>query len=478
MLLNKLFNQTFMSKIGAITAAALICAVYLSVGLVVLGLDKFHYIMAGGQKFATFPNWNSQLGIGLAYLTLQLLYLFWLLRTKRPDEFPRFINILGCIAVFLALALLAYPLGDDIYLYLHFGLMNLSGLNPLIHKASSFTSQLSPFVDWGQTSTYGSVSQLLFTAFAAVVPKSPILAIYSFKSFCLCLHILNGYLIWRLLLLPERGKITMAYLLNPLLLMEQVGSAHIDILVSTSLIVLVGSLSRQRYILAFLALWGGFLAKTLPLIWMPLVAIFLVRQRYWKQLVWLVILSLTLLIVLSATDIPGLRAWASLFNPGVTGKYHASLHALVQSWLNLFRLSSPSLMTLYHERQILYELTQYTLIGFAAFYGWVAWRGYVKRYDSQLHLIMDIGWVTLSLLLFATPWLMPWYASVLLPIAALVPQAQLFGLTSLMFCLSSSSVYLLQGFNGIESIVAISLPTFVLIYGASGGVQETKTKIE
>ena len=456
---------------------ALICAVYLSVGLVVLGLDKFYFIMAGGQKFATFPNWNSQLGIGLSYLSLQLLYLFWLLRTKQPDKSPGFINILSCTAVFLALALLAYPLGDDIYLYLHFGLMNLSGLNPLIHKASSFTSQLSPFVDWGQTSTYGSVSQLLFTVFAAVVPKSPIIAIYLFKSFCLCLHILNGYLIWRLLPLP-RGKITMAYLLNPLLLMEQVGSAHIDILVSTSLIILIGSLAKQRYILAFLALWGGFLAKTLPLIWMPLVAIFLVKQRYWKQLVWVVALSLVLLIVLWATDIPGLGAWASLFNPGVSGKYHASLHALVQSWLNLFRLSSPRLMPLYHEKQILYKLTQCTSIGFAAVYGWVAWRGYVKRYNSQLHLIMDIGWVTLGLLLFATPWLMPWYASVLLPIVALIPQAQLFGLTSLMFCLSSSAVYLLQGLNGIESIVAISLPTFVLIYAASGGVQETKVKME
>lgn len=266
----------------------------------------------------------------------------------------------------------------------------------------------------------------------------------------------------------------MAYLLNPLLLMEQVGSSHVDILVSTCLIILIWCLNKQRYILGFLAIWAGFLAKTLPLIWVPLVSILLIRRRCWKQLLGVVILSLVLLIALWATVMPGKEAWLSILNPGVAGKYHASLHALVQSWLNLIRLSSPKLLTFAHERHMLSKLTQYSLIGFAAFYIWVAWKGYTKRYNSQLNLIIDLGWVTLSLFLFATPWLMPWYASSLLPITALIPQAQLFGLTSLMFCLSSSSVYLLQGLNGIESIVSIGLPTFILIYGATGGLRETR----
>ncbi len=466
-----------MQKIAVITAAALVCAVYLCIALAILGLDKFYFIMAGGKKFATFPNWNSQLGIGMSYLILQLLYLAWLLRTKRPYAFPRFINILKCTAVFLALAFLAYPLGDDVYLYLHFGLMNLSGVNPLLNKASSFTSQLSPFVDWGQTSAYGSLSQVLFTVSATVVPLNPILAVYVYKSFCLGLHIINGYLIWRFLLLP-RGKITIAYLLNPLLLMEQVGSGHVDVLVSTSFIVLVGSLTRKQYVLAFLAMWGGFLAKTLPIIWMPLVSIFLVRQRSWKQLARVVIVSLVLLIVLWTTVLPEFGAWVSILNPGVAGKYHSSIQALVKSQLDLLRVSYPKSITLYQEKQILQNFAQYTLIGFAAVYGWIAFRAYVKRYYLQLNLIADIGWVTLTLLLVATPWLMPWYASVLLPIAALIPQAQLFGLTSLMFCLSSSSLYLLQGFNSIESIVVIGLPTLVLIVWTSRSVQETRAETE
>lgn len=142
--------------------------------------------------------------------------------------------------------------------------MNLSNVNPFTTRANAFVNSLSPFVDWGQTSTYGPVSQSLFTLSAAVIPISPILAIYTYKLFCLGLHIFNSYVIWKLLSNLQRDKIAFAYLINPLLLMEQVGSGHVDVLVSTSLVIFAGFLLKQRYGFAFLALWGGFLSKTSP----------------------------------------------------------------------------------------------------------------------------------------------------------------------------------------------------------------------
>jgi len=81
-------------------------------------------------------------------------------------------------------------------------------------------------------------------------------------------------------------------------------------------------------------------------------------------------------------------------------------------------------------------------------------------------LVEDIGWVTLVLLLFATPWLMPWYASIVLTIAALIPRARLFGLTSLAFGLSSSAQYLLQGHSSLKGLVSIGIPLLVLLVGA------------
>jgi alpha-1,6-mannosyltransferase len=341
--------------------------------------------------------------------------------------------------------------------------MNLSHVNPFLVRAGSFTSELSAFVDWGQTSTYGPISQALFTLSAALVPLSPILAIYLFKTVCLALHIFNGYAIWRLLSLPERGKIALAYLIHPLLLMEQVGSGHVDVLVSTSLILFAGCLLRQRYSFSFAALWAGFLAKTIPLIWMPLLLIALVRQRRWWVLSRIGLLSLGLIIVLSLTVLPA-GAWHSLLNPGVSGQYQSSLHGLIKTGLDIVRIFLPSALTLAQEKQILLRVSSFTLLGFALVYSWIAFRIY-RQPGSMLQLLEAMGWATLILLLLATPWLMPWYASVLLTFAALLPKARLFCYTSLAFGLSSSAQYLLQGHNSLKAAVMIGLPVLVLLTG-------------
>lgn len=446
-----------MKKTGVLLVIALLCAIYLSTALAVLGLDKFSYILAGGRKFATFPSLSSQLGIGSSYLILAIVYLLWFLQSRGVPA-SRFLDCLRISAVFLVLAWIAYPLGNDVYLYIHSGLMNLSDVNPFVTRAGSFTSELSPFVDWGQTSTYGPVSQVLFTLSAIVLKVHPVLAVYTYKGICLGFHILNGYAIWKLLPPAQRGKITIAYLLNPLLLMEQVGSGHIDVLVSSSLILLGGSLLQQRYGFSFVALWLGMLAKTLPLIWMPLVGVFLIRQRRWKTLAGAVLLSLALVAVLSLTVMPGIAAWRSLLNPGVAGQYQSSLHAIAKFGLDLVRIFAPTSLNLAQEKALLLKLSHYTLIGFAGFYGWMVWKIYHQRSYSNLQLVEDIGWVTLVLLLFATPWLMPWYVSALLTLAALIPGAQLFGLTTLMFGLSSSAQYLLQGHDSLKSVISIGLP--------------------
>lgn len=474
-----------MKKAGVITATALLCATYLSIALIDLGLDKFYYILAGGKKFATFPDLISQIGIGGSYLVLAVLYLVWFLGIDRRATVLTFGEILKKTAAFWLIAFISYPLGNDVYLYLHSGLMNLSGVNPFITRAALFSSELSPFVDWGQTSTYGPISQFLFTISAAILSIHPILAIYVFKVFCLILHLFNGYLVWQRLPIEDgnplfnRDKIAIAYLVNPLLLMEQVGSAHIDVLVSTSAIVLVASLAKQRYWLSVIALWGGFLSKTIPLIWVPLVAIFLIRHRRWYLLLNAVLASLGVILVLSASELPGLAAWSSLLNPGVTGQFQASLHTIARFGLDLVRIFVPGSIGMSQQQIILLMLTRLTLLWFAGFYALTAWRACRQRIYSDQDLVEDIGWVTLVLLLFATPWLMPWYASIVLTIAALIPRARLFGLTSLAFGLSSSAQYLLQGHSSLKGLVSIGIPLLVLLVGAKilkvNSIEEVKS---
>ncbi|WP_431658544.1 hypothetical protein [Pantanalinema rosaneae] len=444
---------------------ALLVAIYLSVMLTRLGLEKFDYILAGGQKFATFPNWGSHLGISLSYVLLYGLYLIWVLSRQPQDAVTDFKTVLRRSWIFLLLAFIAYPLGNDVYIYLHSGLMNLRGGNPFLTPMGSYASELFQFVDWGQTSTYGPLSQLLFTASALFVSISPILAVYVYKGFCLGLHILNGYLIWKQLIVPERGKVTLAYLLNPLLLMEQVAGAHIDVLVSTSLILLVGSLTRKWYTAAVIALWGGFLSKTLPIVWMPLVMIFLCRKRYWKALLQSGLVSLVLVLLLSWKILPEVSAWKSLLNPGVVGQYLSSIPALVMSSMNELRRLSLLPLSLAQQKAWLAQLVQGLTIAFGLFYLAILMRIWRKPNYLSLNLIADMGWVTLVLFLFATSWLMPWYASIVITFAALQPRAPLFGMTALIFGLSSSMQYLFQGNSLLRSLVTIGLPVLVLVLG-------------
>lgn len=464
--------------IGALFGAALPLAIYLSIALLILGLDKFHYVLAGGKKFATFPNASTHLGISLSYLFLVLFHLIWLLGTPysyRPDHFR---DVLKRAAIFLLLAWIAYPLGNDIYLYLHFGLMNLSHVDPFTTPAGEFVSGLTPFVDWKQTSTYGPISQLLFSISASAIPKglpvesftnvsrsalNPILAVYIFKSICAIAHMFNGYLIWNILPPLQRGKITTAYLLCPLLLVEQVASAHVDVFVNTCVLIMAACLVKQRHTMAFLAVWGGFLAKTIPIIWMPLLGLFLIRQQRWKQLAIALLVSLLVVATLSLTVLPSLQSWRSLLNPGVVGQYQSSLPALLRASFETLQIFVPDFLPLGDQKQTLLQVARYGLLIFVTFYALTIFHMFRKPTYSAPNLMEAIGWVTLVLMLYSTSWLMPWYVSVLLAIAAVIPTAQVFGLTTLMFMVSSSAMYWLQGDAGLRSLVTLGLPTLALI---------------
>ena len=85
-------------------------------------------------------------------------------------------------------------------------------------------------------------------------------------------------------------------------------------------------------------------------------------------------------------------------------------------------------------------------------YFWFLLKPYLKRDYSQIDLVSDLGWVTLILFLFATPWLMSWYPSVLLPFAALGLESPVLALTSLTFSLCAG---LIVGTGGRQSLISI-----------------------
>jgi alpha-1,6-mannosyltransferase len=194
--------------------------------------------------------------------------------------------------------------------------MSLHKINPYLNSSDSFVSNLSPFLHWLQTSTYGPVSLFFFSVSALAVPISPLMGVYFFKIICLWVHTLNAYWIWRLLKNSQnRSPIAMAYLVNPMLLNEQIVNAHLDVLLANTLIVLIGCLYSGRYVWGILAIWVAFLVKTLPIIWLPLVFAFLFNRRRGRDLAAGFLLYLLRITVINYTLLPTVAAGKSLLNP-------------------------------------------------------------------------------------------------------------------------------------------------------------------
>jgi len=427
-------------KIQFLYVFAFVAALVLSTVLAIGGVRSFFEAIAGEETNFNNESFNGISFIRLlsmfSYISLCVCYVVWLFCSKPLSNELKFKQIIKPATPFLLLALIAYPLSNDIYLYLQYGLMNLRGVNPFIIPASYVSSVLMPLLYWLQTSTYGPVSQLFFTGSAIFIRVNPILGVYVFKLFCLLVYILNAYLIWRLLKeSPSRSKLTIAYILNPFLLIAHVADAHVDVFLCFSVIVLIGCLFHRRYVAAILAIAAGFLTKTLPIIWLPLVVGFLISRRLWKTLAIAAGALTVVVLVLSQTIFPTLIAWKSLLNPGVSGLTARSIHHLVNLGLSFFNRS-----TFLENQPAIQQFSRVTVLGFAIFYSWKLLQPYLKRKYSEVDLVTDLGWVTMALLLGATPWLMSWYPSVLLPFAVLIRNLPIFSLASLTFCLTTGAV--------------------------------------
>ncbi len=463
------------SRIIAIIAIAI--ATVFCLETLVRGYEFYTSIVSGYKTVddVDISNYPTRFRIGSQYLILTIIYLIWLVRGEQKYQGYDFLDILKSTWVFLAIAFIGYPFTQDIYLYLQYGLMAINGLNPYTIASGDFASVLSPFIFWNQTSTYGPISQRFFIFSAAFVSVSPILGVYVFKFICLGFHIFNTYLISQELKFSNsRVRIAIAYLLNPLLLFELVTEAHVDVFVCTSIIIATIAIKKQNYVVGILAIWLGILSKTLPIIWWPLVLVFLVQQKRWKSLTLSIILSTSIVLALQSSLLPSLETWKSLLNPGVGDLVSGSLHDLLKLILNSQYVEYFFPKLVISQESILTGFRYLTYIGYVAYYVCVALKGYLNKNYSETKLLVDMGWVTLVLLLFATPWLMPWYPSILFAFIALNINARWFCLTSFTFGIVLSCAFYTLGYGplygrilpGVMGTVLATIPAIaILLFG-------------
>ncbi|BAU14555.1 hypothetical protein LEP3755_51040 [Leptolyngbya sp. NIES-3755] len=436
-----------MPKQRTLYLAALILSIVLATQLTLIQLDVRGILSA--ERFALLIRRRF---VSLEFIALCGLYLIWLIRGRPDKTASRYLELLKPASLFLIAAWFAHPLTTDIHLYLQYGLMGLYRVNPYLTGAGNFGSVMSPFLNWMQTSTYGVVSLFIFAIPAKFVETNVYLGVYIFKFICVVFHVLNGYLIWRALKSTSyRHKVTLAYLLSPILIFEQIVEAHVDVLLCTVIIAIDQLFKSRRYLLGLLSAGVGVLTKTLPIIWIPLLGMFLIRERRWKTIFKFGLICAIAVLTLSLTLLPTIDAWKSIFNPGVKGMTAGSWHTVLQGILLRTQAISPSgsaQLAPGSIQAVIFDLfNRFTLLLFAAYYGVTLYRIYRNRSILESELIVQIGWVTFVLFAFSSAWYRSWYATILLPIAALNLQSRFFAILSFVFSAVSTITSLSLGYE-------------------------------
>jgi alpha-1,6-mannosyltransferase len=157
---------------------------------------------------------------------------------------------------------------------------------------------------------------------------------------------------------------------------------------------------------------------------------FLCKQRRWRDLAASVLLSLLIVAVIAYTFMPTVSAWRSVLNPATAEATPRSFHHAI----HFFFINFLPNVSIEARENILSFFKDFTYLSWIVYYAGTLIKSYLRKNDSEINLVSDIGWTTLTLFLCATPWLMSWYPSILLPIAAFSINYPHFVLTSLIFC--------------------------------------------
>ncbi len=447
---------------------AVVLSIILAVELLANGYSKYFLNEAGRPA--------NYIRRGLEYTVLNVIYFAWLipsiLRRRRilsidgPNLETRksgaadsdFGRQLRAASIFLLLALISFPVTADVYLYLQTGLMCLNGVNPYLHRSVDFASALIPHLSWREATHYGPIQLGVCSLLALFLPLGILPSVYILKGLCLGLHILNARLIGSALRDSSYRELAMfAYLVNPVLIFDQVANAHLDVLACTMLILLLIFLKNENHAGATAINLASVFVKTYSIVWVPIYYAYLLRNRRWASLAAGVSLWVTVLVVFSLTILRSGEAWARLSGPGWMAA--GSLCHIASAIIYALSGVLPEVVVRKQAGVVLIFKMMGNL-GYCIFYAWLLWRFFFVEQGTKEALSNDMGWATLILFLFATPWFQPWYATVLVPFVVINRHAYLFSITAAVYTVIASVSYYVLAYGPARiPLLAVSFLT-------------------
>lgn len=236
------------------------------------------------QKLGYF-NRSTATVIYLAFLIFTFgLFLFNLWLIKKSKVGSKYL-LIATIASTLIL-IFAYPfLSSDLFNYLFDAKIILKyHASPYTHKALDFPQdEWLRFMRWTHRySPYGPLWLVMSLIPAILGLGKFILNFFAFKIFIALLHLLNVYLIHKILV-KTNPKLTLFgtafYALNPIFLIEGVANAHNDVVLATFLLLSVYFVVTNKDIHSTLALLGGALIKYIPILNLPWIILKILRPN-------------------------------------------------------------------------------------------------------------------------------------------------------------------------------------------------------
>jgi len=207
--------------------------------------------------------------------------LFLLQKKKVGKKFVLTSTVLNTLILVFAYPFLSYDIFNYIFdakIIFHYH------LSPYTHTALNFPSDTwIRFMRWTHRySPYGPLWLIISLVPFALGLGKFIFTLFTFKIFMGVFHLLNTYLIYKVLLKTRPGMAligTATYSLSPLFLIEGVVNAHNDVVLATFILMSVFFLVHKKKIYGFGSLALGVLIKYIPLLVLPWHILYYYKQK-------------------------------------------------------------------------------------------------------------------------------------------------------------------------------------------------------
>lgn len=323
------------------------------------------------------------------------------------------------------LFLFAFPvLSNDFYRFIWDGQMSLNGINPFLHIPNQF--QQIHLIPNGQEliegmgnlnashySIYPSTKQIIFYISSFLAQDNLLLNLLFLKAFILLADLGVFYFGIKILIhLKINIRAIFLIFLNPFVIMETIGNVHFEGVMICFLLMSIYYLFIQRYILSAFLLAIGVMAKLIPLLYLPLILVFIWKQKQEKLFQWEGE-TIKNVLLFSTTLLLSLIALAALY-------YHPELIAHFSKSLNLYFTNFEINASIYYIfRELGFYLVGYNTIGIIGkilplfVLGGVIILSLFYQKGTKQSLMNNFVYASFLYLLFATT-VHPWY--ILMPL--------------------------------------------------------------